>query len=150
MAPCRAQKWGVQSNIWTSSSCIRQEPLPGTEHRVMGSRHPWGFLPAPVARSPEMPRRLPCAPAALWFLLMGTQVPVSLSLCSFAACHTHVCAGMPGSAGPYGFACQSLCPLCPAYVNLHLGAVALTCHVPKALSASPSQCPPTYTLQVLP
>lgn len=73
MAPCRARKWGVQSNIWTSSSCIRQEPQPGAEHKAMGSLHSRGFLPAPVAPSPELPQRLLCAPAALWFLLNSLE-----------------------------------------------------------------------------
>lgn len=79
MAPCRVRKWGAQSNIWMSSSCIRQEPLPArglglsTGRWCWGSLCPRGFFPAPAAqRAPRDANASQAAtcPCCLIFLLV--------------------------------------------------------------------------------
>ena len=74
MAPCRVRKWGVQSNIWTSSSWIRRGLGLSTGRWVLGvTLPPGGFLPAPAAqRAPRDANASEAAmcPCCLMFLLV--------------------------------------------------------------------------------
>lgn len=82
MAPCRVRKWGAQNNIWMSSSCIRQEPLPArglglsTGRWVLGVTLSSGILPSPSgSESAQRRQRLPgCHVPLLPYLLTCLEI----------------------------------------------------------------------------
>lgn len=130
MAPCRVRKWGVQSNIWIGSSCIRQGPLPspgiGAEHRATGAGG--HFVPRDSSQPQAAPRDANTSKAAMFSLVWKFRCSDEPFAMQTVVCHTRACLPSCRRCTSVLLCTSSGCAsLVPTSVTPRLGAPVLAC-----------------------